>query len=151
MGYPTCPVFTRALQAFRRVSRNPASVTTERKLGQSWGCEHEPTGISGTPDNPHKDHLTVSIGHTPPESTDRRALKKLPVLLPNLVQDQLDCSHSRLWFNLVLKDLLWWASIPSSSNLFHCFISPNEKNAFLKPDISLLQFKPSISCPMSSF
>lgn len=30
---------------------------------------------------------------------DRRDLKMLHVLLPSLVQGQLDCSHSRIWFN----------------------------------------------------
>lgn len=84
---PNMPVFTRALQAFQEIIQNPASGTTERKLGQSWGCEHEAIGILGTPDKPHSDHIKVSVCHRPPETMNRRDLKRLPVLFPNPVQD----------------------------------------------------------------
>lgn len=103
----------------------------------------------------------------PPTSHTRTILKYLKVadlqkawteeisgcyLLCSPVQDQLVCSQTRIWFNLVLKVFLWWGSRPHSSNLFHCFIPRNkEKFSWNLTEISLLQFQPSISCPMSSF
>lgn len=124
MGYPTCPVFARALQVFQE---EYPEITT---------CAHEATGISGAPYVTCRDHIKGFLGYRPPENMDRRDLKGLPVLLSSLVQDQLSFCHSRLWFSPVPKDLLRWGPTPFSGDVFHCFISWNEKIFFWKPDIN---------------
>lgn len=127
-GIPDMPCICQSFTSLSGgVSRNSTSVTT---------CDHEAIAISGAPDVTCRDHIKGFLGYRPPESMDRRDLKGLPVLLPSLVLDQLNFCHSRPWFSLVPKDLLWWGPTQFSTNAFHGFISWNEKIFYLKPDIN---------------
>lgn len=93
-GIPNMPC---VYQSFTNLSGEYPEIPFQsaRKLVQSWRCEHEEIGSSGTPDKALRDHIKVSVGHKPAESMDRRDLRRLPSQLPYLKQNQQDCSPSR--------------------------------------------------------
>lgn len=135
MGYPTCPVFTRALQAFQE-SIQKSHFSLQGSLCRAGDVNMKKLAAQ-VPQTKHSGTtLKVSVGHKPTESMDRRDLRRLPSQLPYLKQNQQDCSPSRFWFNYILKDFPWWGS---SGILFQCFISLNKKKKklFLRPDINI--------------